>query len=105
MVDQAVNVLAQINGGNIKALGVSTLKRLPGTNDAFNDPVVTGDPILAASAAAAAHGVGTPGQLEMRCVFDATRTGTKAIMTDQNADPAAVAAQMQSDYDNDANCL
>jgi tripartite-type tricarboxylate transporter receptor subunit TctC len=29
MVDQAVNVLSQINGGNIKALGVSTLKRLP----------------------------------------------------------------------------
>ena len=28
MVDQAVNVLAQINAGNIKALGVSTLKRL-----------------------------------------------------------------------------
>ncbi|MFN8621946.1 MAG: hypothetical protein U0869_14535 [Chloroflexota bacterium] len=26
---------------------VSTLKRLPGTNEAFNDPVVTGDPILA----------------------------------------------------------
>jgi len=29
MVDQAVNVLSQINSGNIKALGVSTLKRLP----------------------------------------------------------------------------
>lgn len=29
MVDQAVNVLAQIRGGNIKPLGVSTLKRLP----------------------------------------------------------------------------
>jgi tripartite-type tricarboxylate transporter receptor subunit TctC len=29
MVDQAVNVLTQINSGNIKALGVSTLKRLP----------------------------------------------------------------------------
>jgi len=29
MVDQAVNVLAQISSGNIKALGVSTLKRLP----------------------------------------------------------------------------
>jgi len=29
MVDQAVNVLPQIQGGNIKALGVSTLKRLP----------------------------------------------------------------------------
>jgi len=29
MVDQAVNVLAQIGSGNIKALGVSTLKRLP----------------------------------------------------------------------------
>ena len=29
MVDQAVNVLAQIKAGNIKALGVSTLKRLP----------------------------------------------------------------------------
>ena len=29
MVDQAVNVLPQINAGTIKALGVSTLKRLP----------------------------------------------------------------------------
>ncbi len=29
MVDQAVNVLPQIQGGNIRALGVSTLKRLP----------------------------------------------------------------------------
>jgi tripartite-type tricarboxylate transporter receptor subunit TctC len=29
MVDQAVNVLPQISGGNIKALGVSTAKRLP----------------------------------------------------------------------------
>jgi tripartite-type tricarboxylate transporter receptor subunit TctC len=29
MVDQAVNVLSQISSGNIKALGVSTLKRLP----------------------------------------------------------------------------
>lgn len=29
MVDQAVNVLAQISSGNIKALGVSTKKRLP----------------------------------------------------------------------------
>lgn len=29
MVDQAVNVLPQIQGGTIKALGVSTLKRLP----------------------------------------------------------------------------
>ena len=29
MVDQAVNVLAQIQGGNIRALGVSTKKRLP----------------------------------------------------------------------------
>ncbi|MDB5489176.1 MAG: hypothetical protein JWQ58_2891 [Reyranella sp.] len=29
MVDQAVNVLPQIQAGNIKALGVSTLKRLP----------------------------------------------------------------------------
>jgi tripartite-type tricarboxylate transporter receptor subunit TctC len=28
MVDQAVNVLTQINAGNIKALGVSTTKRL-----------------------------------------------------------------------------
>jgi tripartite-type tricarboxylate transporter receptor subunit TctC len=29
MVDQAVNVLSQIQGGNIRALGVSTTKRLP----------------------------------------------------------------------------
>jgi len=83
---------------------VSTLKRLPGTNEAFNDPAVTGDPILGASAAAAVHGVGTPGSLNMRCVWDATRNGIKTIYTDQNADPAAVAAQMQADYDADPNC-
>ena len=83
---------------------VASLKRLPGTNDAFNDPVVTSDPELALSAAAAAHGIGTPGSLNMRCVFDATRTGTKTLFTHQDADPQAVATQMQADYDANPLC-
>jgi arabinogalactan oligomer / maltooligosaccharide transport system substrate-binding protein len=91
--------------GNAQQLDlVSTLKRLPGTAAAFADPVVTGDPLLALSAAAAAHGIGQPSNLEMRCAFDATRTGLKNIFTKQDADPTAVAAQMQVDYDNDASC-
>jgi arabinogalactan oligomer/maltooligosaccharide transport system substrate-binding protein len=83
---------------------VSTLSRLPGSNAAFNDPVVTGDPVLAKVAEAAAKGTGTPGNLEMRCVFDAMTTGIKTIYTDQNADPQAVATQMQTDYNNDRGC-
>ena len=50
---------------------VSTLKRLPGTTEAFNDPAVTGDPLLALSAAAAEHWHRHPPQVEMRCVWDA----------------------------------
>ncbi len=84
---------------------VATLKRLPGTNAAFNDPAVTGDPVLALSAAAAAHGIGTPGSLNMRCVFDATRTGTKTLFTSADADPQAVATQMQADYDSNPLCM
>ena len=50
---------------------VEVLKRLPGNAEAFASDVVTGDPLLAASADAAAKGVAQPVQLEMRCVFDA----------------------------------
>jgi len=83
---------------------VSTLKRLPGTNEAFNDPAVTGDPQLALSAAAAAHGIGTPGTLNMRCVWDAVTPNAHKLFSDQSADPAAIAAQMQADYDANPLC-
>jgi len=83
---------------------VAALKRLPGTNAAFNDPIVTGDALLSKVAAAAAMGVGTPGNLEMRCIFDAMTTGIKSIYTNADADPQGVATQMQTDYSNDANC-
>ena len=36
---------------------VETLRRLPVNNEAIDDPVVTGDPFLAGSAAAIQHGI------------------------------------------------
>ena len=103
--EAAVIDFANFVTGNAQQLDmVKTLARLPGTNAAFNDPAVTGDPVLAKVAAAAAKGVGTPGNLEMRCVFDAMTTGIKTIYKSADADPAAVAAQMQDDYSNDAAC-
>ena len=91
--------------GNAQQLDmVKTLKRLPATNTAFNDPLVTGDPLLAKVAAAAAIGIGTPGNLNMRCVWDAVTAGTKALFKSADSDPAAVAAQMQQDYDQNPAC-
>ena len=84
---------------------VSTLKRLPGTTEAFNDPAVTGDPLLALSAAAAQHGIGTPPQVEMRCVWDAVTAGAKALFKSGDSDPAGIAKQMQADYDQNALCM
>ena len=84
---------------------VSTLKRLPGTTEAFNDPAVTGDPLLALSAAAAEHGIGTPPQVEMRCVWDAVTAGAKTLFKSADSDPAGIATQMQADYDQNALCM
>ena len=57
------------------------------------------------SAAATAHGIGTPGQVEMRCVWDAVTAGTKDLFKGPDSDPAAIAAQMQSDYDANPLCI
>jgi len=83
---------------------VQTLRRLPALNDAIADPIVTGDKYLAGSAAALQHGIPQPTNLEMRCVFDAMTTGIKSIYASADADPQAIATQMQTDYANDANC-
>ena len=74
---------------------VEALKRLPGNAEAFDSDVVTSDPLLAASAAAAAKGVAQPVQLEMRCVFDAMTAGTRDMFAGSN-DFAALSAAMQS---------
>jgi arabinogalactan oligomer/maltooligosaccharide transport system substrate-binding protein len=84
---------------------VATLKRLPGLTEAFNDPAVTGDPLLALSAAATEHGIGTPPQVEMRCVWDAVTAGAKTLFKGADSDPAAIAKQMQADFDQNALCM
>ena len=77
---------------------VDALKRLPGNAEAFDSDVVTSDPLLAASADAAAKGVAQPVQLEMRCVFDAMTAGTRDMFAGSN-DFAALSAAMQSSAD------
>jgi len=74
---------------------VEMLKRLPGNAEAFGSDVVTGDPLLAASADAAAKGVAQPVQLEMRCVFDAMNVGVGDMFAG-SSDFADLSATMQS---------
>jgi len=75
---------------------VETLRRLPTNNEAIADPVVTGDPYLAGSAEAVVHGIPQPTNLEMRCVFDSMTAGVRDLFASADADPAAIAATMQS---------
>ncbi len=75
---------------------VKTLKRLPGNAAAIEDPIVTGDPLLAGAAAAAQKGVPQPTNLEMRCVFDSMNAGIRDIFTGKASDVAAVSAAMQA---------
>jgi len=74
---------------------VETLKRLPGNAEAIQDPIVTGDPLLAGAAEAAQKGIPQPTNLEMRCVFDSMNTGVRDMFAGSN-DFAALSAAMQS---------
>jgi arabinogalactan oligomer/maltooligosaccharide transport system substrate-binding protein len=69
---------------------VKTLSRLPAVTSVLNDPSITGDPILAASAKAMTYGTAMPPQLEMRCNWDAMKPEMNAVLADQEtADQAA----------------
>ena len=74
---------------------VKTLQRLPGNAEAFADPIVTGDPLLAGAAEAATKGIPQPTNLEMRCVFDSMTAGVRDMYTG-NSDIAGIAKTMQS---------
>ena len=74
---------------------VETLKRLPGNAEAIEDPIVTGDPLLAGAAEAAQKGVPQPTNLEMRCVFDSMNTGVRDMFAGSD-DFAGLSAAMQS---------
>jgi arabinogalactan oligomer/maltooligosaccharide transport system substrate-binding protein len=73
-----------------------TLSRIPGNAAAIADPVVADDPVLAAVAAASANGTGQPVNLEMNCAWDAMTNGLVTLYASADADPAEVAAGMQS---------
>jgi arabinogalactan oligomer/maltooligosaccharide transport system substrate-binding protein len=75
---------------------VEKLSRLPVNNEAIADSAVAGNPVLAGSAAAIQFGVLQPTNLEMRCVFESMNTGIRALFSNADADPAAIAAEMQS---------
>ncbi len=73
-----------------------TLSRIPGNAAAIADPVVADDPVLADVAAASANGTGQPVNLEMNCAWDAMTNGLVTLYASADADPAEVAAGMQS---------
>ena len=75
---------------------VAPLGNIPANAAAANDPSVTNDPILGASAAALVHGVAQPIVPEMRAIYDAIKTPLADVMNGKQ-DPAAAAAVMQKD--------
>ncbi len=78
---------------------VEVLRRLPGNEEAINDPLVTDDPFLAGSAEAVKKGIPQPTNLEMRCVFDSMTAGVRDLFASADSDPAAIAATMQASAD------
>ena len=78
---------------------VEQLKRLPANQEAISDPLVTEDPLLAGSALAVQQGTAQPTNLEMRCVFDSMTAGVRNLFASADADPAAIAADMQASAD------
>lgn len=80
---------------------VKAIKRLPGNAEAIADPIVTGDPLLNAAAAAAQLGVGTPVNLEMRCVWDRITPGVKDAFKSAGSDVNAIVDAMQKGADAD----
>jgi arabinogalactan oligomer/maltooligosaccharide transport system substrate-binding protein len=77
---------------------VKDLARLPALVTAIDDPIVTGDALLAGAAEAVKLGVPQPTNLEMRCVFDSMTAGVRD-MFGNGAKPADVAAAMQKSAD------
>jgi arabinogalactan oligomer/maltooligosaccharide transport system substrate-binding protein len=80
---------------------VKAIKRLPGNAEAILDAVVTGDPLLNSAAEAAKLGVGTPTNLEMRCVFDRMTPAVKDTLKSADSDVNAIVAAMQTGAETD----
>jgi arabinogalactan oligomer / maltooligosaccharide transport system substrate-binding protein len=80
---------------------VKALQRLPGNNEALNDPIVTGDKLLNGAAEAVKLGIPQPTNLEMRCVFDRLTDAVKADFQSASSDPVAIAATAQKGAESD----
>ena len=80
---------------------VAELKRLPGLQEALDDPSISEDPHLAGVIDQLQVGTGMPAVLEMRCNWDAMKPEMQAVLADQkSAEDAAKAMQ-----DAAVNCI
>jgi len=89
-----------LNGTENQVAMASELSRIPGNAEAIADPVVADNPTLADVAAASANGTGQPVNLEMNCAWDAMTNGLVTLYSSADANPADVAAGMQSALEN-----
>ena len=78
---------------------VKVLQRLPANAAALQDPIVTGNALLAGAAQAVQAGVPQPTNIQMRCVFDAMTAGVRDLFAKAASDPTAIAASMQKQAD------
>ncbi len=94
-----IDFIDYVTSPEVQLEQLATLKRLPSNVEALNDPSLSEDPFLAASASAVQKGIPQPTNLEMRCVFDAMTTGVRLNAASADADQAQIAADMQSAAD------
>lgn len=80
---------------------VKAIKRLPGNAEAIADAIVTSDALLNSAAEAAKLGVGTPTNLEMRCVFDRMTPAVKDTLKSAASDVNAIVDAMQKGAETD----
>ncbi len=77
---------------------LETFGKLPSNISVANDPLITGDPLLAGSMAALANGRGMPPAKEMRCAWNAWRPNLEGVMQGSlSPQDAAQAAQEAAD--------
>ncbi|MCB0166501.1 MAG: extracellular solute-binding protein [Anaerolineae bacterium] len=80
---------------------VADIKRLPGLQEALDDPSISEDPQLAGVIDQLQVGTGMPAVLEMRCNWDAMKPEMQAVLADRkSAEDAAKAMQ-----DAAVNCI
>jgi arabinogalactan oligomer/maltooligosaccharide transport system substrate-binding protein len=97
-LDAILDFVAFVTSKDVQLRFVEKFKRLPALAEALDDPLITGDPILAGSAAQMVNGTPMPVVAEMRCNWDSMKPEMAKVLADEvTAEEAAANMQAAAD--------